>query len=165
MKNTLLFTYCINILVRLLTVNKEELSYPQKSENLRPHSSTSIENATKLESIQSWKCDPSGGTSPLASYKESALCRSVSYIYVLRGPLHSKSFVFNSPSFFGLFPSHSQNGTKCYRVSSGCAILKIPLSTCNFSRHRPRVKQYWLDKMVELIGQKKKLQSNFPTCK
>ena len=53
MKNTLLFTYCINILVRLLTVNKEELSYPQKSENLRPHSSTSIENATKLESIQS----------------------------------------------------------------------------------------------------------------
>ena len=53
MKNTLLFTYCINILVRLLTVNKEELSYPQKSENLRPHSTTSIENATKLESIQS----------------------------------------------------------------------------------------------------------------
>ena len=78
MKNTLLFTYCINILVRLLTVNKEELSYPQKSENLRPRSSTSIENATKLESIQSWKCDPSGGTSPLASYKESALCRSAS---------------------------------------------------------------------------------------
>ena len=37
----------------------EELSYPKKSENVRPHSSNSIENAT-----------PSSGTSPLASYKE-----------------------------------------------------------------------------------------------
>ena len=37
----------------------EELSYPQKSENARPHSSNSLENAT-----------PSSGTSPLASYKE-----------------------------------------------------------------------------------------------
>ena len=31
----------------------EELSYPQKSENVRPHSSNSIENATPLQSIQS----------------------------------------------------------------------------------------------------------------
>jgi len=31
----------------------EELSYPQKSENVRPHSSNSIENATPLWSIQS----------------------------------------------------------------------------------------------------------------
>ena len=38
----------------------EELSYPQKSENVRPHySQSSRENAT-----------PSSGTSPLASYKE-----------------------------------------------------------------------------------------------
>ena len=37
----------------------EELSYPKKSENVRSHSSNSIENAT-----------PSSGTSPLASYKE-----------------------------------------------------------------------------------------------
>ena len=36
----------------------EELSYPKKSENVRPHSSNSIENATPLQSIQSWKCDP-----------------------------------------------------------------------------------------------------------
>ena len=35
------------------------LSYPKKSENVRSHSSNSIENAT-----------PSSGTSPLASYKE-----------------------------------------------------------------------------------------------
>ena len=36
----------------------EELSYPKKSENVRPHSSNSIENATPLQSIQLWKCDP-----------------------------------------------------------------------------------------------------------
>ena len=35
-----------------------ELSYSKKSENVRPHSSNSIENATPLKSIQSWKCDP-----------------------------------------------------------------------------------------------------------
>ena len=37
----------------------EELSYPKNSENVRPHSGNSIENAT-----------PSSGTSPLPSYKE-----------------------------------------------------------------------------------------------
>ena len=36
----------------------EELFLPQKSENVRPHSSYSIENATPLYSIQTWKCDP-----------------------------------------------------------------------------------------------------------
>ena len=36
----------------------EELSYPKKSENVRPHSSSSIENAT-----------PFSGICPLASYK------------------------------------------------------------------------------------------------
>ena len=41
----------------------EELSYPEKSENVRPHSSNSIENATPFAT-------PSSGTSPLASYKE-----------------------------------------------------------------------------------------------
>ena len=49
MKNVLLFIYSTNILVRLFTVNmKEELSYPPKSGNVRPHSSNSIENATPL---------------------------------------------------------------------------------------------------------------------
>ena len=68
MKNTLLFTYSTNILVRLLTVNVKNYLTP-KSENVRPHSSNSIESATPLLSIQSRKCDPSG-TSSLASYKE-----------------------------------------------------------------------------------------------
>ena len=37
---------------------KQELSYHKKSENVRPHSSNSIENATPLYTIQPWKCGP-----------------------------------------------------------------------------------------------------------
>ena len=48
MKNTSLFTYSTNILVRLLTVNVKNFFYPQKSENVRPHSSNAIQNATPL---------------------------------------------------------------------------------------------------------------------
>ena len=44
MKNTLLFICSTNILVR----KYEEQSYPKKSENVRLHSSNSIENATPL---------------------------------------------------------------------------------------------------------------------
>ena len=70
MKNTLLFIYSTNILVRLLTVNMKNC-LTQKNPNMcdpilvtllkmRPHYSPSNrENAT-----------PSSGTSPLASYKE-----------------------------------------------------------------------------------------------
>ena len=47
MKNTLLFTHITNILVRLLTVNMKSYLTP-KLENVRPHSSNSIENATPL---------------------------------------------------------------------------------------------------------------------
>ena len=47
MKNTLLFNYSTNILIRLLTVNMNS-SLNQKSENVRPHSSNSFENATSL---------------------------------------------------------------------------------------------------------------------
>ena len=49
MKNTLLFTYSTNILIRLLTVNMNNFQFlPQKSENVGPHSSNSTENATPL---------------------------------------------------------------------------------------------------------------------
>ena len=47
MKNTLLFTYSTNTVVSLLTVNVKNFLTP-KSENVRPHSSNSIENATPL---------------------------------------------------------------------------------------------------------------------
>ena len=43
---------------------------PQKSENVRPNPSNSIENATPFLSIHSWKCDPIQRHIPLASYKE-----------------------------------------------------------------------------------------------
>ena len=58
----------------------EELSYPQKTENVRPHSSNSVENETPLlaceHALLFWRVSsrenatPSSGTSPLASYKE-----------------------------------------------------------------------------------------------
>ena len=47
MKNTVLFTYSTNILVRLLTVTMNNF-LTQKSENVRTHSSNSIENTTPL---------------------------------------------------------------------------------------------------------------------
>ena len=47
MENSLLLNYCANILVRLLTVNMKNCLAP-KSENVRPHSSNCIENATPL---------------------------------------------------------------------------------------------------------------------
>ena len=58
----------------------EELSYPQKTENVRPHSSNSAENETPLLGCEQAllfgrvssreNATPSSGTSPLASYKE-----------------------------------------------------------------------------------------------
>ena len=69
MKNILLFTYCTNILVRLLTVNMNN-SLPQKSENVRPHSNNSFENATRYSQSSRENATPSSGTSLLASYKE-----------------------------------------------------------------------------------------------
>ena len=58
----------------------KELSYPQKTENVRPHSSNSVENETPLlaceQALLFWRVSsrenatPSSGTSPLASYKE-----------------------------------------------------------------------------------------------
>ena len=70
MKNTLIFTYSTNILVRLLTVNMKNCLTPKNPKisdsilvtllKMRPNfSQSSRENAT-----------PSSVTSPLASYKE-----------------------------------------------------------------------------------------------
>ena len=60
MKNTLLFTYSTNILVRLLTVNMENCLAKSRIYKMRPYyGQSSRENAT-----------PSSSTSPLASYEE-----------------------------------------------------------------------------------------------
>ena len=58
----------------------KELSYPKKTENVRPHSSNSVENETPLLACEQAllfgrvssreNATPSSGTSPLASYKE-----------------------------------------------------------------------------------------------
>ena len=68
MKNTLLFSYSTNF-GTFANRKYEELSYgllPQNSENVRPHSSNSIENATPLSSNQSWKCDPIQRHTPIS---------------------------------------------------------------------------------------------------
>ena len=60
MKNTLLLTVQYKHSGTFANCKYEELSYPPKSENVRPHySQSSRENAT-----------PSSGTSPLAFYKQ-----------------------------------------------------------------------------------------------
>ena len=48
MKNTLLFTYNTNILVRLLTVNMNELSYLENQKMCDPILVTLLEHATPL---------------------------------------------------------------------------------------------------------------------
>ena len=47
----------------------EEQSYPKKSENVRLHSSNSIENAPHYSQSSLENATPSSGTFPLASYK------------------------------------------------------------------------------------------------
>ena len=51
----------------------ENQALPQKSENVRPHSSNAIENATHYSQSSRENVTPLGGTSPLASYKEVPL--------------------------------------------------------------------------------------------
>ena len=53
----------VNVSLLLDLINNNFLIFlkpylPQKSENLRPHSSNSIKNVPPLWSLQSWKCDP-----------------------------------------------------------------------------------------------------------
>ena len=47
-----------------------KLSYPQKSENVRPHSSKSVEMRPHYSQSSRENATPSSGTSPLASYKD-----------------------------------------------------------------------------------------------
>jgi len=58
MKNTLLFTYSTNILVRLLTVNKKHCLTPQKSDNVQPHYSQSNPNVTPSSERKHFKSLP-----------------------------------------------------------------------------------------------------------
>ena len=69
MKNTLLFTDSTNILVRLLTINMKNC-LTKEYENVQPHSSNSIENATHYSQSSRENAAQSSVTSPLVSYKE-----------------------------------------------------------------------------------------------
>ena len=48
----------------------EELSYPQKAENVRPHSSNSLKMQPHYSQSSRENPTPSSGTSSLASYQE-----------------------------------------------------------------------------------------------
>ena len=52
----------------------EELSYPKKSENVRPHSSNSIEKPPHYSQSSRENAIPFIGTSQLASFKEVRCC-------------------------------------------------------------------------------------------
>ena len=56
-------------MVRLLNVNMKNC-FNQTSENVRPHSSNSIENATLDSQSSGDNATPSNGTSPPATYKK-----------------------------------------------------------------------------------------------
>ena len=73
MKNTLLFTYSTNILVRLLSINihkYEELSYPQNPKMCDPIRVTLLKTQPRYGQTSCEDATPSGDTSPLASNKE-----------------------------------------------------------------------------------------------
>ena len=48
----------------------EELSYPKKAENVRPHSSNSLKMRPHFSQPSHENATPSSGTYPLVSYKE-----------------------------------------------------------------------------------------------
>ena len=71
MKNTLLFTYSTNTLVRLLTVNmKNCLIYPKNQKMCHPILETLLKMLSYYSQSSRQNATPSSSTSPLASYKE-----------------------------------------------------------------------------------------------
>ena len=70
MKNTLLFTYSTNILVRLLTVNMKNCLSPKNPKICNPILVTLLKIRPHFSQSGRENAAPSSGTSPLASYKE-----------------------------------------------------------------------------------------------
>ena len=70
MKNTLLFIYSTNILVRFLTIKYEELSYPKNPKMCDPILVTLLKMRAHYSQSSRENGTPSSGTSPLDSYKE-----------------------------------------------------------------------------------------------
>ena len=70
MKNTSLFTYSINILVRLLTVNVKNFIYPKNTKMCHPILVTPLKMRPHYSQSRGENATPPSGASPSASYKE-----------------------------------------------------------------------------------------------
>ena len=70
MKNTSLFTYSTNILVRLLTVNVKKFFYPKNPKMCDPILVTPLKMRPHYSQSRGENATPSSGASPLAYYKE-----------------------------------------------------------------------------------------------
>ena len=70
MKNTSLFTYSTNILVRLLTVNVKKFFYPKNPKMCDPILVTPLKMRPHHSQSRGENMTPSSGASPLAYYKE-----------------------------------------------------------------------------------------------
>ena len=73
MKNTLLFTYGTNILVRLLTVNMNNSLTPKNPKMCDPIQVTLLKMQLRYSQSSRENATPSSGTSQLAPYKEVSL--------------------------------------------------------------------------------------------
>ena len=70
MRNTLLFTYSTNILVRLLTVNMNNCLTPKNPKMCDPILVTLLKRRPNYSQSSREEATPSSGTCPSASYKE-----------------------------------------------------------------------------------------------
>ena len=70
MKNTSLFTYSTNILVRLLTVNVTNFFYPRNPKMCDPILVKPLKMRPRYSQSRRENATPSSGKSPLASYRE-----------------------------------------------------------------------------------------------
>ena len=70
MKNTSLFIYTTNFLIRLLTVNAKNFFYPKNLKMCDPILVTPLKMRPRCSQSRRDNATPSSGASPLASYKE-----------------------------------------------------------------------------------------------
>ena len=70
MKNTSLFTYSTNILIRLLTVNVKNFLYLQNPKICDPIRVTPLKMRPHYSQSRGENATPPSGASPSASYKE-----------------------------------------------------------------------------------------------
>ena len=70
MKNTSLFTYSTNIVVRLLTVHVKNFIYPKNTKMCHPILVTPLKMRPHYSQSRGENATPPSGASPLASYKE-----------------------------------------------------------------------------------------------